>query len=65
MELTTILQEVLSIYEEISEQRAIPFTQSAAIRYIDYVAWQKQQLATGAWEHENNIGKKHYKMCPP
>ena len=64
MELTTIFTRGFSIYEELSEQGVISLIQPA-IRYIDYVAWQKQQLAIGAWEHENNIGRKYYKMRQP
>ncbi|PFT91988.1 non-ribosomal peptide synthetase, partial [Bacillus thuringiensis] len=61
--LQRFLQEVLSIYEELSEQGVIPLIQPA-IRYIDYVAWQNQQLTTGAWEHEKQYWKETLQDVP-
>ena len=52
-----------SIYEELSEQGVISLIQPA-IRYIDYVAWQKQQLAIGAWEHEKQYWKEVLQDAP-
>ena len=63
MEFTTILQEVFSIYEELSEQGVISLIQPS-IRYIDYVAWQNQQLTTGAWEHEKQYWKETLQDLP-
>lgn len=61
--LQRFLQEVFSIYKELSEQRVIPLIQPD-IRYIDYVAWQNQQLATGAWEHEKQYWKQALQDVP-
>ncbi|WP_033693733.1 non-ribosomal peptide synthetase [Bacillus cereus] len=55
--LQRFLQEVFSIYEELFEHGVVPFIQPA-MRYIDYVAWQNQQLAIGAWEHEKQYWKE-------
>ncbi|MGQ7187811.1 condensation domain-containing protein, partial [Escherichia sp. HC-CC] len=49
--------------KELSEQRVIPLIQPD-IRYIDYVAWQNQQLATGAWEHEKQYWKQALQDVP-
>ncbi|HDR8111928.1 TPA: amino acid adenylation domain-containing protein [Bacillus cereus] len=61
--LQRFLQEVFSIYEELSEQGVIPLIQPA-IRYIDYVAWQNQQLSTGAWEQEKQYWKEVLQDAP-
>ncbi|HDW3057338.1 TPA: amino acid adenylation domain-containing protein [Bacillus cereus] len=61
--LQRFLQEVFSIYEELSEQGVIPLIQPA-IRYIDYVTWQKQQFTTGAWEHEKQYWKETLQDVP-
>ncbi|HDR8115881.1 TPA: amino acid adenylation domain-containing protein [Bacillus cereus] len=61
--LQRFLQEVFSIYEELSEQGVISLIQPS-IRYIDYVAWQNQQLTTGAWEHEKQYWKETLQDLP-
>ncbi|WP_141444354.1 non-ribosomal peptide synthetase [Bacillus cereus] len=61
--LQRFLQEVFAIYEELSEQGVIPLIQPA-IRYMDYVAWQNQQLTTGAWEHEKQYWKETLQDVP-
>ncbi|MCU5404236.1 amino acid adenylation domain-containing protein [Bacillus cereus] len=62
--LQRFLQELIAIYEELSEKGIIPST-NPAIRYIDYVAWQNKQLAAGTWEQEKRYWKQELQDTPP
>lgn len=55
--LQQFLHELFAIYEELSEHGIIPPTKPA-IRYIDYVAWQNDQLAAGTWEQEKRYWRQ-------
>ncbi|PEP89080.1 non-ribosomal peptide synthetase [Bacillus toyonensis] len=61
--LQRFLKEVLDIYEELSKHGVIPLIQPV-MRYIDYVAWQNQQLDIGTWEHEKQYWKETLQDTP-
>ncbi|PEO00751.1 non-ribosomal peptide synthetase [Bacillus cereus] len=62
--LQRFLKEVFFIYEELSEHGVIPLIHPA-MRYIDYVAWQNQQIAIGTWAHEKQYWKETLQDTPP
>ncbi|MFJ8119904.1 non-ribosomal peptide synthetase [Bacillus mycoides] len=62
--LQRFLQALFAIYEELSEHGVIPLIKSD-VRYIDYVAWQNQQLAAGTWEQEKGYWKQELQDTPP
>ncbi|PFA86222.1 non-ribosomal peptide synthetase [Bacillus cereus] len=61
--LQQFLQELFDGYEELSEHGVISSTKPA-MRYIDYVAWQNKQLATGTWEQEKRYWKQELQDTP-
>ncbi|MDZ3952380.1 amino acid adenylation domain-containing protein [Bacillus thuringiensis] len=62
--LQRFLAELLEIYHSILNGAYVR-EREPIVRYVDYVAWQQEQLALGTWEVEKEYWKKEFENIVP
>ncbi len=58
------LEELYATYEALNKKAALP-SQSSAAQFADFALWQREVMASGAWDHQLAFWKKELAGCLP
>ena len=64
MGLWHLSRELYAIYRALSERQNLPWD-SSPTQFADFALWQREAMASGAWDKQLGFWKKELAGCPP